>query len=109
MMKAFVCVLLMTLLIGCSHRDDEDPNPIIKIAYDSLLPSEKKEIEGDWKQAVLKVDTIHQQMGTLTDPDYEGKAAYIIVFYTGNNHSSGDIDVYVSRDKLKVIGKGYRD
>ncbi|MBN8192125.1 hypothetical protein JI667_08195 [Bacillus sp. NTK074B] len=52
---------------------------------------------------------MNHQMGVLKDHHYDGKQTYIIVFYTGNNHSLGDIDVYVSKDKLKVIGKGYRD
>lgn len=102
---AIICVSMS----GCGQGDDQDANPVIKTAYDSLSRSEKHEIKGDWKNATLKEGTVNHQMGVLKDHHYDGKQTYIIVFYTGNNHSLGDIDVYVSKDKLKVIGKGYRD
>ncbi|MCA1060105.1 hypothetical protein LCL96_14295 [Rossellomorea aquimaris] len=110
MRKVIVVVLFMSVFMsGCILEDDQEVNPMIKTAYDSLSSSEKNEIKGDWKNATLKEGTVNSKMGVLTDHNYEGEEAYIIVFYTGNNHSLGDIDVYISKDKQEVIGKGYRD
>lgn len=50
MAVAIICVFMS----GCSLEDDQDANPIIKTAYDSLSRSEKNEIEGDWKTLPLK-------------------------------------------------------
>ncbi|PFA66717.1 hypothetical protein CN378_13415 [Bacillus sp. AFS015802] len=101
--------IISFFISGCSLEEDQDANPVIKTAYDSLSRSEKSEIKGDWKKAILKEATVSNHTGVLTNQHYDGKEAYIIIFYTGDNHSIGDIDVYVSKDKLKVIGKGYRD
>ncbi|WP_201715704.1 hypothetical protein [Rossellomorea arthrocnemi] len=72
------------------------------------MNSEKNEIERDWKSADLKEEYVNNKTGILTDLDYDGKQASIALFYTGNHHSSGDIDMYNSK-KLKKIGKGYRE
>ena len=110
MRKVLMAIAIISVFMsGCSLEEDQDANPMIKTAYDSLSRSEKNEIKGDWKNATLKEGTVSNQTGVLTDQHYDGKEAYIIVFYTGKNHSLGDIDVYVSKEKLKVIGKGYRD
>ncbi|WP_226671913.1 hypothetical protein [Rossellomorea aquimaris] len=110
MRKVLMAIAILSIIIsGCGLGKDQDANPVIKTAYDSLSRSEQNEIKGDWKNATLKEETVNEKMGVLSDHQYDGEEVYIIVFYTGSNNSLGDIDVYVSKDKQKVIGKGYRD
>jgi hypothetical protein len=112
MRKILKLGLIILLLVSCDNNfssTKDSVDPIIKIAYDSLSTSQKNEIEGDWKNATLKKEIVNNKTGVITENNYIGKEVYIVVFYTGSNNSLGDIDVYVSKDKNKVIGGGYRE
>lgn len=108
-----VNLLLLSIalvLAGCNASNASKPNlPIIQAAYDSLSVSEKKEINGDWRDANVDERVVTRQNGFLTDPNYDGKEVYVVTFSSKRSNVLGDIHVYVSKDKKKVIGKGYRD
>jgi hypothetical protein len=103
-------MIVNLLLLSINASNSSKPNlPIIQAAYDSLSVSEKKEINGDWRDANVDERVVTRQNGFLTDPNYDGKEVYVVTFSSKRSNVLGDINVYVSKDKKKVIGKGYRD
>jgi hypothetical protein len=111
--RIIVNLLLLSItlvLASCNSSNASNPNlPIIQAAYDSLSVSEKKEINGDWRDANVDERVVTKQNGLLTDPNYDGQEVYVVTFSSKRSNVLGDINVYVSKDKKKVIGKGYRD
>jgi hypothetical protein len=111
--KIIVNLLLLSItlvLVSCNSSNANNPNlPIIQAAYDSLSVSEKKEINGDWRDANVDERVVTKRNGSLTDPNYDGKEVYVVTFSSKRSNVLGDISVYVSKDKKKVIGKGYRE
>lgn len=84
-----IAVTCIVCLAGCgSVEGNDDINPIIIQAYNSLSSFEKKELRGKWENASIKEERIDGRMGRLNDMKYEGQFVYIVVFYTGN-HSRG--------------------
>jgi hypothetical protein len=114
--KIIVNLLLLSItlvLVSCNSSNSSNANnpnlPIIQAAYDSLSVSEKKEINGDWRDANVDERVVTKRNGSLTDPNYDGKEVYVVTFSSERSNVLGDISVYVSKDKKKVIGKGYRE
>ena len=91
-----------------SYRDNSEVS-IIQIAYESLSKSEKNEIKGNWKDANIEERIVYKKYSTLKDRNYDGKKEFVVTFFSKNSHLLGNIDVYVSKDTMKVIGAGYRD
>jgi hypothetical protein len=112
-------VLITFILASCNasnasnnsnnSNNSNRENTIIQIAYESLSKSEKNEIKGNWKDATIEERIVNKKYSTLNDNNYDGKKVYVVTFFSKKSAFLGNIDVYVPKDKMKVIGQGYRD
>jgi hypothetical protein len=109
-------VLITFILASCNTSNTSNnsnhsnrENTIIQIAYESLTKSEKNEIKGNWKDATIEEKIVTKKYSTLNDNNYDGKKVYVVTFFSKKVDFIGNIYVYVTKDKMKFVGKGYRD
>ncbi|MDF2557798.1 MAG: hypothetical protein K0R71_1626 [Bacillales bacterium] len=97
-----VIIFSSLVLIGC-QSSNKKANEARKIAWNSLVDSERKEVVGDWKDA--KVSKVKVDKGfALTDTSYEGKEMTMVTIRSKNRGTLGDISKLVDEKSRKVVG-----
>lgn len=84
---------------------DED---IIKSTFEQLPLEYQKDIP-NFKNAQVEKIILNEEIGRIIDKSYIGKEVYLVDFITNSECTPNNVVIYVSIDKIKLIGYGYMD
>lgn len=90
---------------NCNIIDDDT---IKETIFNNLSDNEKKRIT-DYKSGTIFKIILEEGDGTINDKSYIGKEIYLVDFPVIPKGSIDNTIIYVSIDKLQVIGHGYVD
>jgi hypothetical protein len=90
-------------------QETKTTNDVREIAWNSLSNSERKEVIGNWEDAVASKVMADKKRFVLKDPSYEGKEVTMVTFQAIRSALLGNISILVDEKTKKVIGGGFRD
>lgn len=79
-----------------------------EIAWKSLSKSEKKEVDGDWKDAKVSKVIADTSTYRLDDASFAGKEVTLVTIRSDQRELLGDIQKLVDEASGKVIGSSMR-
>ena len=110
-----IIMMICIMLSGCVMQKDT-VDPIIEKAYNHLKSQEEKETIINWENATItehdySKEQSHQvwNMETHMEVDLKDRQAYKVVFKVNDPRLLGDIQVYVDKSTLEVLGLDLRD
>lgn len=96
------------LLTGCNNTEKEELS-IKEVAYQSLSSTEKIEVMGDVKKAIVTTEIASKKFANLQDESFIGKEIYVVTFQNTRRSNLGDIRIFIDPFTRKVLEKAKLD
>ncbi|QHE51491.1 hypothetical protein [Pontibacillus sp. HMF3514] len=99
-----IFMVISFMLSGCNLLS-ENKLPIEMIAFNSLNENEVDRILVSPKDSIVKKIKVDDDLAKVIGEDYKGEELFSVTFNHTETESKGNLIVYVSHDKSRVLGK----